>query len=293
MRLNNFRHLFTTICTMCLAACQSYNITYQPPATIEAPTPDSGPDRVLAVEHIPDALPVAEPRTKAGNVSPYTVAGKTYHVLDNTDGFSQTGYASWYGKKFHGRKTSNGEIYNMYGMTAAHKSLPIPTFVRVTNLENDRSVIVRVNDRGPFHSDRIIDLTYTAARKLGFAQKGTAKVRVDTIHPDPKATFKGLQPPPISHSSSSAPAPANPGGYEIPQGTYLQMGAFSTRESAYAFAQKIAGKTTYPVKLESVPNRNVVRVLLGPLRDNWDLVNLQIAFAQQGYQEPKVVYRDR
>ena len=288
---NNFRLVQAALLAVSLAACQSYNVTYEPPATIATPEQDSGPERVLAVDHIPDALPVVEPRTKAGNVSPYTVAGKTYRVLESADSFSQTGYASWYGKKFHGRKTSNGEIYNMYGMTAAHKTLPIPTFVRVTNLENNKSVIVRVNDRGPFHSDRIIDLTYTAARKLGFAQKGTAKVRVEVVNPEPNSAFAGLQPVTEAASASSAPKPANPGGYEIPEGTYLQMGAFSTRDSAYAFAQTVAGKTTYPVKLESVPNKSLFRVLLGPLRDNWDLVNLQIAFTQQGFQEPKVVYR--
>lgn len=293
MRRNNFKSALIGTLVIAISGCQSYNITYQPPATIETPEQDSGPERILAVDHIPDAQPIAEPRTKAGNVSPYTVAGKTYHVLDSSDRFTQTGYASWYGKKFHGRKTSNGEIYNMYAMTAAHKTLPIPTFVRVTNLENQRSVIVRVNDRGPFHSDRIIDLTYTAARKLGFAQKGTAKVRVDAVTPDSGTPFAGLQPVNESASASSAPRPANPGGYEIPQGTYLQMGAFGSRESALAFAQTVAGKTTYPVKLETVTNKALYRVLLGPLRDNWDLVNLQIAFTQQGFQEPKVVYRDQ
>lgn len=294
MLINNSPIALTVLLLALLnSGCQSYNVTYQPPVTIESPEKDSGPSQTLTVDHIPDALPVSEPRTKAGNVSPYTVDGATYHVLQNVDSFSQSGYASWYGKKFHGRKTSNGEIYNMYGMTAAHKTLPIPSFVKVTNLENQKTAIVRVNDRGPFHSDRIIDLTYTAARKLGFAQKGTAKVRIDIIQPDPRASYTGLQTVNEVATVSSAPRPANSGGYEIPQGTYLQMGAFGSRDSAYSFAQTIAGKTSYPVKLESVPNKALFRVLVGPMKDNWDLVNLQIAFTNQGFQEPKVVYREQ
>ena len=117
------------------------------------------------------------------NKSPYTQFGKTYYVLNSSQGFRETGIASWYGSKFHGRRTSNGDVYNMYAMTAAHKTLPIPTYVRVTNQENRRSVIVRVNDRGPFHESRIIDLSYVAALKLGFAANGTAKVSVEALNP--------------------------------------------------------------------------------------------------------------
>lgn len=143
---------------------------------------DQGPDVDIDVTNIPNAVPKKEERTIAGNVSPYTVLGKTYSIQFNAAKYSEIGLASWYGKKFHGERTSNGEIYNMFGMTAAHKTLPIPCYVRVTNLTNNKNVILRVNDRGPFHEDRVIDLTYTAAKKLDFHRTGTAKVRVDVIN---------------------------------------------------------------------------------------------------------------
>jgi rare lipoprotein A len=143
---------------------------------------DQGPDVDIDVENIPNATPKKEDRTIAGNLSPYTVLGKTYNIQFNAAKYSEVGLASWYGKKFHGERTSNGEIYNMFAMTAAHKTLPIPCYVRVTNLANNKNVMLRINDRGPFHEDRIIDLTYTAAKKLDFHRAGTAKVRVDIVN---------------------------------------------------------------------------------------------------------------
>ena len=130
---------------------------------------------------VPDAIPYAAPITRAGNTSPYTVNGQTYTVLSSAKNYSEEGTASWYGLKFHGRATANGERFSAYEPTAAHRSLPIPTFVRVTNLENQASMVVRVNDRGPFHPDRILDLSYGAAVRLGFADQGTAKVRIDSV----------------------------------------------------------------------------------------------------------------
>jgi len=144
---------------------------------------DSAPEHSHDVGNVPDAVPRVEARSRGGNKSPYRVFGKQYWVMPSSLGYAETGTASWYGSKFHGHQTSNGEIYNMFSMTAAHKSLPIPTYVKVTNLSNGRHVIVRVNDRGPFHEDRIIDLSYAAATKLGYANKGTAQVRVEAIDP--------------------------------------------------------------------------------------------------------------
>jgi len=142
-----------------LTACVSSPApTSKPRQPTFAEQKDRGPTQAMDVDHIPDAIPRYEPRTIAGNKSPYTVLGKTYRVLPDSTGYSEQGIASWYGEKFHGRNTSNGEIYDMYGMTAAHKTLLIPSFVRVTNLDNGKSIIVRVNDRGPFHDNRIIDL---------------------------------------------------------------------------------------------------------------------------------------
>ena len=144
---------------------------------------DRAPSVALDPSRIQDVIPEPINRTMAGNRSPYTVNGRSYRVMASEEGFQETGLASWYGEKFHGHATSNGEIFDMYQVSAAHTRLPIPSFARVTNLENQRSIIVRVNDRGPFHNERIIDLSFAAAYKLGFADQGTALVHVESIVP--------------------------------------------------------------------------------------------------------------
>lgn len=136
-----------------------------------------------AIMRIPDAVPKFEPLAKSGNPESYVVLGQRYFTQKSARGHVERGKASWYGRPFHGRQTSSGEIYDMYAMSAAHKTLPLPTYVRVTNLENGRSIIVRLNDRGPFHADRVIDLSYTAAVKLGLKRSGTALVEVRTVEP--------------------------------------------------------------------------------------------------------------
>jgi rare lipoprotein A len=135
------------------------------------------------LDAIPDARPVQEEKSRYGNRPEYEVFGVTYRVLESSVGYEEEGLASWYGEEFQGRPTSSREPYDMYLMTAAHRSLPLPTYVEVTNLENGRSAVVRVNDRGPFHPDRIIDLSYVAARKLGYVGAGTARVRVRALEP--------------------------------------------------------------------------------------------------------------
>ncbi|SDZ11320.1 rare lipoprotein A [Lysobacter sp. yr284] len=162
---------------------------------------DSTPDYIPDVDSIPEPEVVAESRSQFGNRSPYVVLGKTYKVLDSHDDYVETGTASYYGQKFHGRRTSNLEVYDMYAFTAAHKSLPLPSFARVTNLDNGKSVTVRVNDRGPFHDDRVIDLSYAAAIKLGITQRGTGRVEVRALHP-------GEVPPPVYASAANNPPPA-------------------------------------------------------------------------------------
>jgi len=137
------------------------------------------------IARIPDAVPKVEPLAKSGNAPSYMVRGRQYHVKSNCYGYVERGLASWYGKPFHGRKTSSGEIYDMNGMSAAHKTLPLPTYARVTNLANKRSIVIRINDRGPFHQSRLIDLSYTAAVKLGVDKTGTALVEVRAIDPRP------------------------------------------------------------------------------------------------------------
>lgn len=144
--------------------------------------PDSAPDYVPDVDAIPEPEVKAEPRSRYGNRT-YSVLGRTYRVMETAEGYVEEGMASFYGRKFHGRLTSNQEVYDMYAFTAAHKSLPLPSYVRVTNLANGKSVVVRVNDRGPFHAGRIIDLSYAAATKLGFIKQGTARVEVRALMP--------------------------------------------------------------------------------------------------------------
>lgn len=154
-------------------------------AVMRAPDPSDTPRELTQgdLDAIPDAVPVAEERSRYGNPSEYEVDGKTYHVMDSADGYEQEGIASWYGPDFQGKRTSSGEPYDMYLMTAAHRTLPIPTYLEVTNLDNGRTVVVRVNDRGPFHSDRILDLSYVAARKLGIVGPGTGRVRIRALVP--------------------------------------------------------------------------------------------------------------
>lgn len=170
----NLRHLLPACFTLAiLVGCSSTTGRYDI-------HDDVAPDTPISVDHIEDANPKYEPYSTGGNKD-YTVLGQSYKVLRNIDGFKQKGKASWYGKKFHGHKTSNGEVYDMYSMTAAHKTLPIPSYVKVTNLDNHKTAIVRINDRGPFHSGRIIDLSYAAAYKLGVIQTGTANVEIEAI----------------------------------------------------------------------------------------------------------------
>lgn len=159
--------------------------------------PDTTPDHVPDVDCIAEPLVTSEPRSAIGNRSPYSVLGKKYEVMQSVDGYVERGTASYYGSKFHGRRTSNQEVYDMYAFTAAHKTLPLPSFARVTNLDNGKSVVVRVNDRGPFHEGRVIDLSYAAAVKLGITQRGTGRVEV-----------RALTRPDQENMRASAPAPA-------------------------------------------------------------------------------------
>lgn len=169
---------------------------------------DSAPSDDIDVSLIPEPDVVAEPPSRYGNRPTYSVLGKSYNVLDRPDGYVEQGLASYYGKKFHGRRTSNMEVYDMYAFTAAHKTLPLPSFARVTNLENGRSVVVRVNDRGPFHKGRIIDLSYAAAVKLGITRAGTGRVEVEALLPGDEATMLAGRPAPPPASSPAAPAVA-------------------------------------------------------------------------------------
>jgi len=226
---------------------------------------DDGPGDSLPanLEQIPDAIPRAETLHRGAN-RPYTILGKTYVPNVSSDRFRQSGVASWYGKKFHGQKTSIGEIYDMYAMTAAHPTLPLPSYVRVTNPANAKSVVVRVNDRGPFHADRIIDLSYVAAAKLDIARRGSAAVNVERV-------FGGeAVPPPVTASAAPAVVPTGISTATIlgdGDGFYLQLGAFSSLENADIFRERMTREFDW--NREPIAVRNIdglYRVRLGPYK---------------------------
>lgn len=201
---------------------------------------------------MPEPTPKAEPRSAYGNKSPYTVLGQTYRVLPSVRGYDERGIASYYGDKFHGYKTSNFEQYDMYQFTAASKVLPLPSYARVTNLANGKSVIVRVNDRGPFHENRIIDLSYAAAVRIGIWPKGSGLVEVQGI--DPAAPGGEPAPPPVVANGTKSP------------GIYLQVGAFSDPANAERVAAQLRQANFAPVQVESVQidGRSMRRVRVGP-----------------------------
>ena len=242
---------------------------------------DSGPEREIDTSHVPDAVPRHEARTMAGNKNPYTVLGKTYYLLEYESSYKERGRASWYGKKFHGRRTSNGEIYDMYAMTAAHKTLPIPSYVRVTNIQNGRSTVVRVNDRGPFHSDRIIDLSYAAAQRLGILNAGTGMVDVEIVLPD------DAPPAPLKASATNNVI----AGSKLPANTHLQIGAFSSEASAKQFAAQVSGHLTYPVIISrNQTGKPIFRVRVGPITDARDLQQVRLDIKKLNIPEAHVVY---
>ncbi len=246
---------------------------------------DRAPRGEVDLSAIPDAVPRPEPRSRYGNPDSYEVNGQRYYVLESGEGYFERGTASWYGEKFHGRTTSSGEIYDMYAMTAAHRSLPLPTYARVTNLHNGRSVVVKINDRGPFHDNRLIDLSYVAAAKLGMLESGTAPVEVRAISSPPAA-------PSVNPSTGSVAVGTTPGSggaagnpvqpaYGSVQGGvpeiaatlfYVQMGAFSQRRNAETLrsavessgagtahimrgVQKESGGALYKVRVGPLPSR--------------------------------------
>jgi rare lipoprotein A len=244
---------------------------------------DYGPSSNVDVSNVPNAVPRVEAKSRGGNKSPYTVLGKTYHVMASGNGYKERGVASWYGKKFHGHKTSNGETYNMYAMSAAHKALPLPSYVQVTNLKNGRKVIVRVNDRGPFHGGRIIDLSYAAASKLDMLGQGTANVEVEAIDPSRWSTSTATV-----VSTVPAPTTATPSD----GARYLQVGAFGLETTAIDAQQQL--QTMLPgYQVRIVPlqrsSRTLYRVQVGPVMLNANLAELVSRIEAAGYLQPHLV----
>jgi rare lipoprotein A len=229
------------------------------------PQRDSGPTGSVDLTHVRDAVPRHEPRSKYGNPESYEVLGKRYYVKESSRGYVERGIASWYGRKFHGRRTSSGEPYDMYAMTAAHTSLPLPTYARVTNLRNNKSVVVKINDRGPFHENRIIDLSYAAASKLGIAEQGTGLVEVRAIDPNAPTGSATVAAAP-QFARGQAPA-GNPSAAAEPR-LFLQAGAFVSRENAERLRSRLHDRAGLPVRIDPVRNERhdtVYRVRLGPI----------------------------
>ncbi|MGB0466098.1 MAG: septal ring lytic transglycosylase RlpA family protein [Pontibacterium sp.] len=255
-----------------LAGCSSSGGRY-------AISQDRGPEQAVNVASVQDAVPRVEKKSRGGNKSPYRVLGKTYYVLESAAGYKEQGGASWYGKKFHGHTTSNGEVYDMYAMTAAHKSLPLPAYVRVTNLTNDRQVIVRVNDRGPFHPGRIIDLSYAAAAKLDMLRSGTARVEVEVL--DPRAWQKTSL---LSSSQVSKPVRAV-------SGRYLQVGAYSSRITAERVVGAIRALTGEPMTIRTHDrgDRVLYRVHVGPVVSDGRIRELLAQLEGSGYSGSRLV----
>jgi rare lipoprotein A len=230
------------------------------------PAPPISPDLV------PDALPRVEPRSLYGNPPFYDQFGKRYVLLPSASGYVERGVASWYGPGFHAVRTSTREPYDMYGMTAAHKTLPLPCYVRVTNLQNGRSVVVRVNDRGPFIANRIIDLSYTAAAKLDMLRNGTAMVEVRAIDPTLPLDPVGLPPDPVAPpqpatatASATPPAPAAP----LSPALFVQAGAFADPANAERLVTKLQGISVGNVFIREnlLGGRRLYRVRIGPVPD--------------------------
>lgn len=227
---------------------------------------DGAPNVNFDASKIPDAVPQIEPRSKYGN-SDYVVEGHRYHVLKSARGYNKVGYASWYGTKFHGQYTSTHERYNLFSMTAASPELPLPTYAQVTNLDNGKKVIVKVNDRGPFRCNRVLDLSYAAAKKLGYAGRGTARVRVVAI--DPRTWGKTGSQPTCVATQKNMP------------GYYLQVGAYSRLSSAQNVNSKISELTDKSVRI--VHSANLYKVQIGPLANNTQIEATKHDLVNHGY----------
>ncbi len=270
----NVRFIVLTLALL-LGACSSAPkrtaSSVPPPAKSGGYYLDDGPGEKSHVDiaRIPDAVPRSEPLHSGANW-PYTVLGRTYTPIISAQPFRQSGLASWYGRKYHGQKTATGEIYDMYAMTAAHTTLPLPSYARVTNPANGKSVVVRINDRGPFHPERIIDLSYAAAYKLDIAQRGSGTVSIERVFPGDS----GHSPPvkmPVSIAPTTAPAVTIKPNSEVPPVSvvtgefFLQLGAFGAQENAEIFRARLVRELEWnrePIQI--IQRDNLFRVRMGP-----------------------------
>ncbi|WP_437882722.1 septal ring lytic transglycosylase RlpA family protein [Pseudomonas sp. LRF_L74] len=294
------------------------------------PHRDGAPWWDVDVSRIPDAVPM--PHYGAYKANPYTVLGKTYYPINDARRYNATGTASWYGTKFHGQATANGEAYDLYGMTAAHKTLPLPSYVRVTNLDNGRSVVLRVNDRGPFYSDRIIDLSFAAAKKLGYAEVGTARVKVEGIDPtewwarqgrpvpmvmaapkmasqqaaQPAVTvasaapvmqpIEQYTPPPQQHAEATVPVQIDSKKNDsvAASGQYLQVAAFANPDAAELLREKLSQVVPAKVFISSVVRNQQIlhRVRMGPIGTQGEVQQVQNSVRLANLGQPTLVRPD-
>ncbi|MEG0860547.1 MAG: septal ring lytic transglycosylase RlpA family protein [Pseudomonas sp.] len=311
--------LMLASCSSSKPAPQSTNnvVRAKPGLDINRAHKDGAPWWDVDVSKIPDATPTVHTGNYKAN--PYTVLGKTYFPIQESRNYRAEGTASWYGTKFHGQNTANGEVYDLYGMSAAHKTLPLPAYVKVTNLDNHRSVILRVNDRGPFYSDRIIDLSYAAAKKLGYAETGTARVRVEGIDPKQWWAQRGQPapmvldqpqvaqtqaftpstgaveqwtPPPQQHAA--AVVPVQIASNQASNGLYLQVGAFANPDAAELLRSKLSSMVSAPVFISSVVRnqQTLHRVRLGPINSQGEAQQMQDSVRLANLGQPKVVTAD-
>ncbi|MDA7088111.1 septal ring lytic transglycosylase RlpA family protein [Pseudomonas sp. SA3-5] len=328
-----FKFVVCTALGLLLASCTSTRAPQsvapgKPSATISGPGDFSRPHKDGApwwdvdVSLIQDAVPM--PHYGRVKASPYVVFGKQYYPIPDARRYHAIGPASWYGTKFHGQATANGETYDLYGMTAAHKTLPLPSYVRVTNLDNGKSAIVRVNDRGPFYSDRIIDLSFAAAKKLGYAEKGTARVKVEGIDPNewwaqqgrtvplvlaaqPAAQVKTVaqpvaapleqySPPVEQHAAALLPVliDAKKNASVAVSGLYLQVGAFANPDAAELLKAKLSDTVAAPVFISSVVHNQQIlhRVRMGPVSSRGEAEQLQLSVRLANLGEPRLVKAD-
>ncbi len=294
------------------------------PPAVAAPAPrttrgggyylDDGPGANVPPDilNTPDAVPRDEPPLRAAN-RPYVVFGKSYTPDTSNRAFTQRGIASWYGKKFHGQKTSSGEIYDMYQMTAAHPTMPLPSYARVTNPANGVSVVVRVNDRGPFHSNRVMDLSYTAALKLGYVNQGSALVEIERVRAGdvPAQTVRAAPtPPPVlppapprapAPAATATAVPAPPQAAQPPtalptatqpDGVYLQLGAFASRDNAESLKTKVERELSWLTQPIYVLARDgIFRLQVGPYRDKAEAGGIAERIRQSLELSPSFVLR--
>lgn len=240
--------------------------------------PSDGPgDPIAEPESVPDAEPRSKPPSDSGNPEQYSIAGQTYQVMETADGHVERGIASWYGRKFHGKQTASGERYDMYAMTAAHRELPLPTYVAVENLDNGRQITVRINDRGPFARNRIIDLSYAAAAKLGMLDRGTAPVEIRTVKASKEArSAVDTAPVPAEAARIDETTVATEGtdtrvGDTPGEGAvdyYIQIGAFAERDNAYRMVGRAeTAELAAPINVTEhrSSGERLYRVRVGPL----------------------------